>query len=94
MTGRDPHRNKQRLPARVRRFRGKVEAVERALDDEAGCKKIMHLISAVRGAMNRLMAEVVEDHVGAHLVDAERHPDALNREAAGALIDVVRAYLR
>ena len=28
------------------------------------------------------MAEVVEDHVRTHLVDAERHPGALNPEAA------------
>ncbi len=87
-------RDKQKLLARVRRIRGQVEAVERALDDEAGCQKVMHLISAVRGAMNGLMAEVVEDHVRTHLVDPARHPDALNGEAADALIDVVRAYLR
>jgi len=86
-------RNKQKLLARVRRIRGQVEAIERALDDEAGCKKVMHLISAVRGAMNGPMAEVVEDHVRTHLVDAARHPGALKAEAADALVDVVRAYL-
>ncbi len=87
-------REKQKLMARVRKIRGQVEAIERALDGEAGCEKVMHLISAVRGAMNGLMAEVVEDHVMTHLVDAERHPGALDAEAAGALIDVVRTYLR
>ena len=87
-------RSKQKLLARVRRIRGQIEAVERALDDEAGCEKVMHLISAARGAMNSLMAEVVEEHVRTHLVDAERHPGALNAEAAGQLLDVVRAYLR
>ncbi len=44
--------------------------------------------------MNGLMAEVVEDHVPTHLVDADRHPDVLDAEAAEALIGVVRAYLR
>jgi len=87
-------RSKQKLLARVRRIRGQVEAIERALDSEAGCEKVMHLISATRGAMNSLMAEVVEEHVRTHLVDAERHPGALNAEAAGQLLDVVRAYLR
>ena len=42
----------------------------------------MHLIAGVRGAMAGLMAEVVEDHVRTHLVDAEKYPDALNAEAA------------
>jgi DNA-binding FrmR family transcriptional regulator len=54
----------------------------------------MHLISAARGAMNSLMAEVVEDHVRTHLVDMSTHPGALNGEAADALVDVVRAYLK
>jgi FrmR/RcnR family transcriptional regulator, repressor of frmRAB operon len=86
--------DKQKLLARVRRIRGQVEAIERTLEEEAGCEKVMHLISAVRGATSGLIAEVVEDHVSTHLVDAARHPDALNGEAADALIDVVRAYLR
>lgn len=87
-------RGKQKLLQRVRRIRGQVEAVERALEEEAGCEKVMHLIAAVRGATSGLMAEVLEDHVRTHLVDAERHPGALNSEAANQLIDVVRTYLR
>ena len=87
-------RNKQKLLARVRRIRGQVEAIERALDEEAGCEKVMHLTAAARGAMSGLMAEVVEDHVRTHLVDPERHPGALNLDAADQLLDVVRTYLR
>ena len=40
------------------------------------------------------MAEVVEEHVRTHLVDAKRHPGALNAEAADQLVDVVRTYLK
>ena len=87
-------RSKQKLLQRVRRIRGQVEAVERALEEEAGCEKVMHLIAAVRGATSGLMAEVLEDHVRTHLVDAERHPGALNLEATDQLLDVVRTYLR
>jgi FrmR/RcnR family transcriptional regulator, repressor of frmRAB operon len=54
----------------------------------------MHLIAGARGAMAGLMAEVVEDHVRTHLVDAEKHPHALNAEAAEQLLDVVRTYLK
>jgi FrmR/RcnR family transcriptional regulator, repressor of frmRAB operon len=43
--------------------------------------------------MAGLMAEVVEDHVRTHLVDAKKHPEALN-EAAEQLLDVVRTYLK
>ena len=87
-------REKQKLLGRVRRIRGQVEAIERALDSEAGCERVMHLIAGARGAMTGLMAEVVEDHVRSHLVDAEKHPGALNIEAAEQLLDVVRTYLK
>ena len=87
-------KDKQKLLARVRRIRGQVEAVERALESEAGCEKIMHLLASTRAAMAGLMAEVVEDHVLTHLVDPVEHPGALNRAAAEQLLDVVRTYLK
>ena len=87
-------REKQKLLARVRRIRGQVEAIERALDSEAGCDQIMHLIAGARGAMAGLMAEVVEDHVRTHLVDTDNHPGALNADAAEQLLEVVRTYLK
>lgn len=85
---------KDQLLARVRRMKGQVEAIERALEREAGCDKAIHLIAAVRGAAAGLMAEIVEDHVRSHLVDRERHPGALNEESADQLINLVRTYLR
>ena len=87
-------RDQKKLLARVRRLRGQVEGIERALESEAGCEEIMHLIAGARGAMAGLMAEIVEDHVRSHLVDTKRHPGALNTEAAEQLLDVVRTYLK
>ncbi len=86
--------DKQKLLARVRRIRGQVEAVERALDTEAGCDKVIHLLASTRAAMSGLMAEVVEDHVRTHLVDVEAHPGALNGDAVEQLLGVVRTYLK
>jgi DNA-binding FrmR family transcriptional regulator len=51
--------HKRKLLARVRRIRGQVEAIERALENEAGCEQVMHLLAGARGAMAGLMAEVV-----------------------------------
>jgi FrmR/RcnR family transcriptional regulator, repressor of frmRAB operon len=87
-------REKQKLLARVRRIRGQVEAIERALENEAGCEKVMHLLAGIRGATSGLMAEVVEDHVRTHLVDSDKHPGALDGEAADQLLDVIRTYLK
>jgi DNA-binding FrmR family transcriptional regulator len=85
-------REKRKLLARVRRIRGQVEGIERALTREVGCEQVMHLIAGTRGALAGLMAEVVEDHVREHLVDADK--GALNTEAAGQLLEVVRTYLK
>ena len=85
---------KKKLLGRIRRIQGQAEAVERALENEAGCEEVMQLIAGMRGAIAGLMAEVVEDHVRSHLVDAKKHPQALNVEAADKLLDVVRAYLK
>ena len=87
-------REKQKLMNRVRRIRGQVEAIERALDDELGCEKVMHLIAGCRGAVNGLLAEVIEDHVRTHLVDRERDPDALKEDAVEQLVDVVHSYFK
>src|SRR6266849_1378935 len=61
-------REKKKLLARVRRIKGQVEAIERALDEEAECERIMHMIAGIRGGVAGLMAEVVEDHIRTHLV--------------------------
>jgi DNA-binding FrmR family transcriptional regulator len=78
----------------VRRIRGQVEAIERALDSEVGCEQLLHLIAGTRGAMAGLMAEVVDGHVRTHLVDTELYPRALNAEATEQLLEIVRAYLK
>ena len=87
-------REKQKLLARVRRIRGQVEAVERALESEAGCEQVMHLLASTRAAMAGLTAEVVEDHVRTHRLEAEDVPGAARQEAAEQLMSVIRTYLR
>jgi DNA-binding FrmR family transcriptional regulator len=86
-------REKSKLLARVRRIRGQVEAVERALEAELGCSDVLQLITSIRGAVNGLMAEVIEDHIRCHVV-APSVP-AKERDAnADDLIEVVRSYLK
>jgi DNA-binding FrmR family transcriptional regulator len=55
----DTVREKKKLLARVRRIRGQVEAIERALESEAGCEHVMHLLAGVRSALAGLTAEVI-----------------------------------
>ena len=84
---------KRKLLNRVRRIRGQVEAIERDLDHEAECSAILHNISACRGAMDALMAEVIEGHIRFHVIDPKHQTDEQAR-AADDLIDALRSYLR
>lgn len=84
---------KEKLLNRVRRVRGQVEALERAIADEKGCADVLHLVVAARGAMNSLMAEIIEDHIRMHIVDPNRERGSRAR-GAEELIDIVQAYLR
>jgi DNA-binding FrmR family transcriptional regulator len=86
-------RDQQKLLNRIRRIRGQVEAVERTLEGEADCSDVMHLLTAARGAINSLLAEVLEDHVREHLVGA-RIGGSSRAEAADELIDVIHAYFK
>jgi len=87
-------RNKTALLARVRRMRGQVEALERALETEKGCAEIMQQIAAVRGAAGGLMTELIEEHVRTHVASPSITSTASRAKGADELIEVVRAYLR
>ena len=87
-------REKQKLLNRARRIRGQAEAIVRALEQEKGCEQVMHLIAGCRGAINGLLAEVVEEHIRTHLVDPDKDPVALNSDAADQLIAVVHSYFK
>ena len=85
-------RDQQKLLNRIRRIRGQVEAVERTLEGAGDCSEDMHLLTAPRGAVNSLLAEVLEDHVREHL--AGRSSSDARVEAADELIDVIHAYFK
>jgi DNA-binding FrmR family transcriptional regulator len=86
-------REKGKLLNRVRRVRGQVEALERAIDEEKGCADVLHLVVAARGAMNSLMAEIIKDHIRMHVVDPA-HERGSRAKGAEELIEIVQAYLK
>lgn len=85
---------KKKLLNRVRRIRGQIEAVERALDQEAECSDVLHNISACRGALDALMAEVIEGHIRFHVLDPHTAATDEQTQAADDLIHALRAYLK
>ena len=87
-------RDKTKLLNRIRRIKGQVEAVEKALDGEHDCSMILMTIAACRGAINSLMAEIIEGHIRFHVVDPDEKPTTAKAKAAQKLIDVVKTYLK
>ena len=85
-------RERLKLMNRVKRIKGQIAAVERALGAEDDCPDVLMQLAAVRGGVNSLMAEVLEDHIRLHL--AGKGTEAMTPELAEDLIDVVRAYLK
>jgi DNA-binding FrmR family transcriptional regulator len=86
-------REKQKLVARIRRIRGQVDTIERSLTTGDDCADVLMLLAAVRGGVNSLMAEVLEDHIRLHMMGHEKNspPSAVLAED---LIGLVRAYLK
>ena len=86
-------REKVKLLNRIKRIRGQIDSVERALaSEDHDCPDVLMLLAAARGGINGLMAEVLEDHIRLHLLKGGHAP--LTPELGEDLIDLVRAYLK
>ena len=68
-------KSKSKLIARVRRIKGQIEAVERALEAEIGCAEMLMLVASLRGAVQGLSVEVMEDHIRNHVVNPDTDAD-------------------
>jgi DNA-binding FrmR family transcriptional regulator len=44
-----------------------VRTVERSLIENRDCTDVLMLMAAVKGGINALMAEILEDHIRLHL---------------------------
>ena len=87
-------KHKSKLIGRVRRIKGQLEAVERALESEIGCADVLMLVASVKGAISGLTTELLEDHIRHHVVDPANEKDPEKAKGAADLIDVVRTYLK
>lgn len=84
---------KKQLLARVRRIKGQAEALERALSEEGECMAVLQQIAAVRGAVNGLMAVVLEGHIREHL-GAPDFDAARRNEDLETVVAALRSYLK
>jgi len=85
---------KRNLVLRAKRIQGQVEALVHALDEERDCSEVLQLMSAARGAMNSLMAELLEGHVRNHILNGKHKPTSQQVSAADEVIEMVKSYLK
>jgi DNA-binding FrmR family transcriptional regulator len=83
-------REKLDLVNRTKKVIGQLESVERALNEHEACAEVLHRLAAAKGAINSLMAELMEDHIRNHMARNTK----TSEEAAADLIEIVRTYLR
>jgi DNA-binding FrmR family transcriptional regulator len=85
---------RKKLRNRIRRLAGQIEAIERALDNRSDTDEVMRLLTAARGAISGIMAEVVEDHIRTRMIGDERNPSKDELKATDELLDALRTYIR
>jgi DNA-binding FrmR family transcriptional regulator len=79
----------KKLLARVRRIRGQIEGIERAIEEGNDCYAVLQQTAAARGALGGLMAELIDGHIRHHV-----HGAADRERATDELMEIVRSYLR
>ena len=86
-------KEKQKLLSRIKRLGGQISAVERSVTEGDECADILMLLAAIRGGVNSLMAEILEDHIRLHITHPN-HGTESPEELTEDLISLVRAYLK
>lgn len=86
-------REKQKLLSRIKRLAGQIDAAERSVSEGDECADILMLLAAIRGGVNSLMAEILEDHIRLHMLQPNRGGES-PEELTEDLIGLVRAYLK
>jgi FrmR/RcnR family transcriptional regulator, repressor of frmRAB operon len=89
-----PHspEEKKRVLTRVHKICGQLDALERVLEEGAECGPVLQQLAAIRGAINGVMAGVLESHLReefTHLVGSSESPGSIDD-----VVTLVRTYLR
>jgi DNA-binding FrmR family transcriptional regulator len=87
-------RERTKLLNRVKRIRGQINSIEKQLTGDADCGAVLQTLAACRGAMNGLMAEILEDHIRFHVIDPGIDQTSVQAEATEQLVDLLRSYLK
>nr|WP_067295303.1 metal/formaldehyde-sensitive transcriptional repressor [Marinobacterium profundum] len=86
-------KDSKQLLTRIRRIKGQAGALEKALEEDCDCSAILQQIAAIRGAVNGLMAQVLEGHIREHLGADDISPQE-RAEDVDQVVAALRSYLK
>ena len=87
-------KNKEKLLNRLKRLRGQIEAIQRSVDADDECARVLQQATACRGALDGFIAEMIQDHIREHVVDSKLGSHTPQAVAAEELIEIVHQYLK
>jgi DNA-binding FrmR family transcriptional regulator len=88
------HRENAQGQGRTKREHADMTArVEHAVTDGDEFADVLMLLEAIRGGVNSLMAEILENHIRLHITHPDRGKES-NEELTEDLIALVQVYLK
>jgi DNA-binding FrmR family transcriptional regulator len=82
------------LTTRINRIQGQLDGIKKALHEDLSCAAILQQVAACRGAINSLMAEIIEGEIKDHVLSRRARPNSSESLAADELVNVLRRYLK
>jgi FrmR/RcnR family transcriptional regulator, repressor of frmRAB operon len=85
---------KKELNLRINRIQGQLDAIKDAIQEERDCASVLQQVAACRGAINGLMAEIVEGEIKCHVLSPNAKANSSEAQAADQLVEILRRYLK
>ncbi|MBP8131426.1 MAG: metal/formaldehyde-sensitive transcriptional repressor [Candidatus Hydrogenedentes bacterium] len=86
-------KERKKLLARVNRILGQVKALHSAIEraeTDADCHRVMQQVASIRGAMNGLLLQFLDEHTREHIARGKTQAD--RDRAAEELIEALRSF--
>lgn len=84
--------NKQQLLNRLKRIEGQVRGVHQMIENDRYCVDVLHQISAIQSAMNKVSLALLEDHTNHCVIKAIK--DENGEEAIKELMSVMKTMTK
>jgi DNA-binding FrmR family transcriptional regulator len=86
-------KQRDKLLLRIRKIRGQADGLEKLLNSDTDCMKVLQQIAALRGAVNGLMGEVLEGHIRDHLGADDLSPED-RADEVDDVVKLLRSYMK